>query len=140
MNKFKFIVCCIIFVHCKSLFSQQFGQDFFKPLQLNTGKTTVWLTDFVPDAALIQCVATVDEYGYKVNWDGKMDSCVITVNEDLAYSITGLNIELKNSHKVLTVPIKKSHKKLRRFAFKDANHNIPKFKSRELLTIGIRIP
>ena len=126
MNKVKSIVICLFLSCCNCGFSQQFGQDFFKPLQLNTGKTTVWLTDFVPDAALIQCVSTVDEYGYKVNWDGKMDSCVITVNEDLAYSITGLNIELKNSHKVLTVPIKKSHKKLRRFAFKDANHKYSK--------------
>ena len=126
MNKVKSIVICLFLSFCNCGFSQQFGQDFFKPVQLNTGKTTVWLTDFVPDAALIQCVSTIDEYGYKVNWDGKTDSCVITVNEDLAFSISGLNIELKNAHRVLTVPIKKSHKKLRKFAFKDSNHNYSK--------------
>ena len=126
MNKVKSIVICLFLSFCNCGFSQQFGQDFFKPVQLNTGKTTVWLTDFVPDAALIQCVSTIDEYGYKVNWDGKTDSCVITVNEDLAFSISGLNIELKNAHRVLTVPIKKSHKKLRKFAFKDSNHKYSK--------------
>jgi glycosidase len=126
MNKFKFIVCCIIFVHCKSLFSQQFGQDFFKPVHLNTGKTTVWLTDFVVDVQLIQCVSTIDEFGYKVNWDGKSDSCVITVNPNIALSMNGLNIELKNSHQILTVPLKKSNKKLRQFVFKDAKHKYSK--------------
>ncbi len=126
MNKVKLFVICLFLSCCNCVFSQQFGQDFFKPVQLNTGKTTIWLTDFIPDASLIQCVSIVDEYGYKVIWDGKTDSCVITVNEDLAFSISGLNIELKNSHKVLTVPIKKSHKKLRRFAFKDANHKYSK--------------
>jgi len=126
MNKFKFIVCCIIFVHCKSLFSQQFGQDFFKPIQLNTVKTTIWLTDFVVDVKLIQCVSTIDELGYKVNWDGKSDSCEITVNPNLALSMNGLNIELKNSHQILTVPVKKSNKKLKQFALKDPNHKYTK--------------
>jgi hypothetical protein len=90
MNKIKFLICFILFLLVKSLFSQQFGQDFFKLVNLNTGKTTIWLTDFVVDVQLIQCVSTIDEFGYKVNWDGKSDSCVITVNNnELAFAMTG---------------------------------------------------
>jgi cyclomaltodextrinase / maltogenic alpha-amylase / neopullulanase len=126
MNKVKLIVFYLFLSYCNCGFSQQFGQDFFKPIQLNTDKTTVWLTDFVPDAQLIQCVTTIDEFGYKVNWDGKSDSCIITVNQNLALSVNGLNIELKNSHQILTVPLKKSNKKLKKFAFKDVNHKYSK--------------
>lgn len=126
MNKIKFLICFILFLPIKSLFSQQFGQDFFKLVNLNTGKTTIWLTDFVVDVQLIQCVSTIDEFGYKVAWDGKSDSCVITVNPNLALSMNGLNIELKNSHHVLTIPIKKSNKRLKQFVLKDPYHKYTK--------------
>ena len=40
--------------------------------------------------------------------------------------MNGLNIELKNSHQILTVPIKKSNKRLKQFVLKDPNHKYTK--------------